>query len=376
MEEAAKLVDYWQRRKERKPYVGIGISNHLHPGAGDRWWLPINDSDMATCIVRVETDGSVLAVADIMDMGQGHKTTLAQICADELGVRIEDVHVIQGDTDEVPFGLGSYGSRSIAVGGTAMARAARIVRDKLFKIASHWFETNPEDLAAKDGKIYVKNKPEKSVSIADAAYKAQLFRNELPIGTQPEPLIGIATYDPPTSHGAGGAFSLDDHCGATSMGYGCGTNIAVVEVDPRTGLVRILDYAIAQDVGRPINPEIVKGQLLGGVVQGLGYGLSEEILYGEKGDFLNASFLEYKIFSAADTPKLDVMNKVVLVETFEPSTSHGQKGVGEMGRNNAAAALANAVSDALGLRITEIPVTPERILRILREKHPKLSGRK
>jgi len=358
MKKAYELCDYQKIRGEQKPYVGIGISNQIHWGGGDRW-VAVVDSDPFSATLRIESDGSVLLALDIQDLGQGHKHTMAQICADELGIDIQRIRVIQGDTDIVPFGVGSFGSRSIHGGGWAVTLASKDVMRKIFKIASNILEVDPEDLRAKEGKIFVKGSPDKVVDFDEVVDIAYNDRSRLPDGMEPGHLLGVGQYDSPTEW-----WPLDTHCGNCSAAYGTGTNIAVVEVDPNTGKVKFLDYVITEDVGVAVNPKIVKGQLHGGAAQGLGFATTEGMIYNEDGMLLNPSFSEYRIFEMGDMPEV----KVEIVDSYDPRAPQGQKGVGEMGMNNPAAAISNAVYDAIGIQITELPITPEKILKALEEK--------
>jgi len=361
LKRAHELVDYKKIKEENKSHVGIGISNQMHFGGGDRW-VAVVDSDPYGAVVRIEPDTSVILAIDIQDLGQGHKHSMAQICADELGLNINNIRVIQGDSDIIPHGVGSFGSRSVHGGGWAVTLACKDVMRKIYKIAGHLLNVNPTILKAKGGKIFNGEQPQKTIDYAEVVQIAYNEKNKLPEGMETGHLIGVGQYDSPTKW-----WPLDNHCGNTSTSYGTGTTIAVVEVDASTGKVKILDYVITEDCGRPINPQICMGQLEGAAVQGIGYALCEGMIYNSEGKLLNSTFSEYRILGIGDVPPM----KVELIDSYDPMAPQGQKGIGEMGMNNAAATISNAIYDAIGIQFTELPITPEKVLRALDEKKDK-----
>lgn len=341
-----------------KPYVGVGMSNMIEWSSCR--WNPVLDADTAGAIMKLEDDGSVTIMTDACDSGQGHKTMLAQVCANELGISMEKINVITHDTDVTPHGLGTWGSRTATIAGTATKKAAKEIKEKIFKIAAHWLEADPGDLEIKEDKVFVKGVPQKSVSVAEIAAATCYTMSKLPPGMVAGQLMASVTFDSPTQ------LIDDEGQGHFTITYCNSCHMAVVEVDPGTGLVKILDYAIAEDVGKALNPAFVKGQLHGGFAQGLGYALYEDMVYDEKGHLVNPSFTTYLMPTALDMPNLD---KIFEIETLDPETGDGQKGIGESALTNVAACIANAVHDAIGVPITELPMTPDKILKAIRSKN-------
>lgn len=296
--------------------------------------------------IRVHPTGKVSVFTGSHTHGQGHETTFAQVVADELGIDIKDVEIVHGDTASVPFGMGTYGSRSAAVGGSALVRSAEKVRAKLKKIAAHQLEAAEEDIVYDQtaGKLYVKGSPDKAMGFGTLAFAAYTAHN-LPAGLEPG-LEETAFYDP-----ANFTFPNSAH-------------IAQVEIDRDTGEVAITRYIAVDDVGKVINPLIVKGQIVGGVAQGVGQALWEEGRYDEAGQLLSGTLLDYAMPRADDFPRLEVDR----IETPSPHNPLGVKGAGEMGTIAATAAVANAVIDALkpfGVSHIEMPLTAEKVWRAM-----------
>jgi carbon-monoxide dehydrogenase large subunit len=296
--------------------------------------------------LRAHPSGKVSLFTGAHTHGQGHETTFAQIVADELGVGMDDVEVVHGDTGRIPFGMGSYGSRSTNVGGSAIVHAARKIRAKAVKIAAHQLEAAEEDLVydQENGKIFVKGSPDKSKSFFDVALASYQAHN-LPDGMEPG-LEEQAFYDP-----ANFTFPNSAH-------------IAQVEIDPDTGEVKIQRYVAVDDVGKVINPLIVDGQIVGGVVQGVGQALWEQGVYDENGQLLTSNFMEYAMPHADDFPMIETAR----IETASPHNPLGVKGAGEMGTIASTVAVANAVMDALaplGVRHIDMPLTPEKVWRAI-----------
>ncbi|MCL4867535.1 MAG: xanthine dehydrogenase family protein molybdopterin-binding subunit [Anaerolineae bacterium] len=296
--------------------------------------------------VRVHPTGKVSVFTGSHTHGQGHETTFAQVVADELGVPIEDVEIIHGDTASVPFGMGTYGSRSASVGGSALVRSAEKIRAKVMKIAAHQLEAAEEDLMydREAGKVHVKGSPDKAKPFAELAFAAYTAHN-LPEGLEPG-LEETAFYDPAN-------FTFPNSC-----------HVAQVEIDKETGEVTIQRYIAVDDVGKVINPLIVEGQIVGGVVQGVGQALWENGVYDESGQLLSGTFLDYTMPRADGFPTLEVGR----VETPSPHNPLGVKGAGEMGTIAATAVITNAVMDALGpygVRHLEMPLTAEKLYNAL-----------
>ena len=298
--------------------------------------------------IRVHPTGKVQLFTGSHSHGQGHETTFAQVVADELGVKIEDVEVVHGDTALIPFGMGSYGSRSISVGGSAIVRAAEKLRKKALKIAAHQLEAAEDDLVydQENGKIYVKGSPNKSKGFGEVAFAAYTAHN-LPAGLEPG-FEETHFYDP-----ANFTFPNSAH-------------LAQVEIDPDTGEVTIQRYVAVDDVGKVINPLIVDAQLVGGVAQGVGQALTEQGVYDENGQLLTANLMEYAMPHAHMFPMIETARN----ETPSPHNPLGVKGAGEMGTIAATVTVANAVMDALapmGVRHIELPLTPEKVWKAMQK---------
>jgi carbon-monoxide dehydrogenase large subunit len=294
--------------------------------------------------VRVNPTGSVTIFTGTHSHGQGHETTFAQIVADKLGVPIDNVDVVHGDTDRILFGMGTYGSRSAAVGGSALIKALDKVIDKGKKIAAHLLEASVGDIEFKDGNYRVIG-TDKVKAFGEIAFTAYVPHN-YPIETLEPGLEESAYYDP------------------KNFTYPGGCHLVEVEIDPETGVPEVVEVAIADDVGTIINPMIVDGQAHGGLAQGIGQALYEEVRYDAEGQLTNGSFMDYCMPRAADLPNFKVGNHVTAC-THNPL---GVKGVGECGAIGVPPAVINAIIDALTpLGVTDIsmPATPEKIWRAI-----------
>jgi carbon-monoxide dehydrogenase large subunit len=292
--------------------------------------------------IRVHPSGNVSAFTGSHTHGQGHETTFAQIVADELGLPMEAVEIVHGDTDRIPFGLGTYGSRSAAVGGSALVRSAEKIREKVTAIAAHQLEAAVEDMVydRDNGTIYVKGSPDKSKSFAEIAF-ATHTAHELPEGMEPG-LEASSFYDP------------------SNFTFPNSAHIAQVEVDRETGEVTIQRYIAVDDVGKVINPMIVNGQVVGGVIQGVGQALWEHGYYDENGQLLSGSMMDYAMPRADGFPNIETGR----IETPSPHNPLGVKGAGEMGTIAGTVTVVNAVMDALaplGVKHIDMPLTSEKI---------------
>jgi carbon-monoxide dehydrogenase large subunit len=292
--------------------------------------------------IRVHPTGKVTVLTGSHAHGQGHETTFAQIVADELGIAMEDVEVVHGDTDRIPYGVGTYGSRSAAIGGSALVKSAEKIRNKLKKIAAHMFEASFDDMVydQDEGTVSVAGSPESVKTFGELAF-AVTMANNLPEDVEPG-LEETTFYDP-----ANFTFPASAHA-------------AVVEIDPKTGEVEIQSYAGVDDVGKVINPMIVDGQILGGIVQGVGQALWEHGIYGEDGQLLSGSMMSYAMPRADGFPLISLDR----VETPSPHNPLGVKGAGEMGTIAATATISSAVLDALaplGISHMNMPLTAEKI---------------
>jgi len=344
---------------------GVGFAATLNVGGGAR----IYRSDGCGATVKVDDFGHVSLITGSTEIGQGSETVLAQIVAEVLGVKAEDVTVLNSDTDVKPWDVGVHASRTTFIAGQAAHMAAMSARAQIFETAAQMLEVSSEQLVARDGRVTVaadgesksnvqnpksKIQNPKSVELGKVV-RARHFREGGQI------VVGEGWYDPPTQ-----LVDKATYKGNISATYGFGAQMAEVEVDTETGHVRVLRLACANDVGRAINPMAVEGQMEGGAQMGLGYALSEE-LQVKDGQVLNPNFHDYRLFTIADMPPIES----IIVETDDPQGPFGAKGVGEMGGTPTAAAIANAIYDAVGIRMTTLPMTPERVLKALKEKEAK-----
>jgi carbon-monoxide dehydrogenase large subunit len=293
--------------------------------------------------VEVDNGGKVVLYSGCNSVGQGIATALSQIVADELQVSIDDVRVVHGDTAKVPYGNGSNASRSTVMAGSAALGAARKVKEKLLRLASVKFEIDVADLILRDGRIAARGAPERSLSLAD--------------------LARLALPGPALESGIAPGISEEDFFATDNRPFPYGVHVAAVEVDKETGKIKILDYLVIEDVGRKINPMIIEGQMAGGLAQGIGGAILEEFVYSEEGQPLATNFMDYLMPTAMEMPKAQLIS----TEDFpSPHNPLGVKGAGEGGITAAAAALANAVANALGVKVTKLPLKPDYILELIR----------
>ncbi len=352
MRVAMDLAGYDELRREQAEkrakgeYMGIGLSFFTEGvGAGPRKHMDILGLGMADgCDLRVHPTGKAQVRLSVQTQGQGHETTFAQIVSHELGIPPEDIEVIHGDTDNTPFGLGTYGSRSTPVSGAAAAMVARKVRDKARLIAAAALECAPDDLEWELGRWFVKGDPERGRTIQEIAMDSH-GSLELPEGVEGH-LDAQVVYNPPN----------------LTYPYGC--YICVVDVDPGTGQVKVRRFVAVDDCGTRINPMIVEGQVHGGLADGVGMALMELIAFDEDGNNLGGSFMDYLLPTSLECPDWE------LGETVTPSPHHpiGAKGVGESATVGSPAAVVNAVIDALapfGVRHADMPLTPANVWRAI-----------
>jgi carbon-monoxide dehydrogenase large subunit len=354
LEGACRAIGYEALREEQRAaraagrWFGIGVATYAElTGIGSRIsaapGMPIN-TGTETATVRIDSTGTVTAAFGISSHGQGLETTLAQVIAETLGVRVEDVRVLHGDSAIVAHGTGTYASRSAVLAGGAATLAARSVRERVLRAASQLLEAPVEDLDAAGGSIFVAG-TDRGITFRELARAVYSEMGRLPREAREE-LEATKLYDP--------------YFGTAS----CATHIVTAEIDPGTYRITLGRYLVCEDCGRVINPLIVDGQVHGGVAQGIGAALYEELKFDETGQLLNASLAEYLVPAASEVPSIAVEH----VETELPATEGGFRGMGEGGTIGAVAAVANAVADALaplGIEITELPVTPERLFQLI-----------
>jgi carbon-monoxide dehydrogenase large subunit len=358
LDRALQMVDYQNFRKQQEEarkqgrYLGLGISSYIEVcGVAPSAWIGLPGEGWGAGLwesanVRVHLTGKVVVTSGSLPHGQGLETTFAQIAADELGVPYEDVEVEHSDTAGTPFGYGTYGSRSAAVGGTAIYRSVAKIKEKARRLAAHMLEANPDDIVYEDGRAYVKGSPDQGKTLAEIALQASVGYS-LPEGM--EPFLDETTYyDPP------------------NCTFPFGTHICIVEVDPDTGLVDLKRYVAVDDVGNVINPLIVDGQLHGGIAQGLAQALYEGAVYDENGQLVSGTLMDYAVPTAAMVPTYETARTV----TPSPVNPMGVKGAGEAGTIASAQAVMNAIIDALsplGVKHLQMPATPERVWRAIHQ---------
>ncbi len=355
LDAAAETADYEQLRahqanaRREGRLFGIGVASYAElTGIGSRIavapGMPFNTGS-ETAKISIDSTGAISAAFGVASHGQGLETTLAQIIADDLGASFEDIRIIQGDSDAVPMSTGTYASRSAVLGGGAAKHASALLRDKIKRVASHLLEANREDIELFGGKATVIG-TDRAVTFRQVAKAVYSDMKTLPVEASEESSASY-TYDPIT--------------GTTATA----THIAAVEVDPATCFVKIHKYVVAEDCGQIINPMIVDGQVHGGVAQGIGAALFEELVYDEGAQLLSASLVDYMIPSAPEIPDMDVVH----IES-ESGVVGGFRGMGEGGTIGAPAAIANAIADALSpfdIDINLLPMTPERIFGLIEQ---------
>jgi aerobic carbon-monoxide dehydrogenase large subunit len=352
-----KAIDWQATRAEdegaraRGRLRGVGLACAVEHSAYGPQSLGSRNLSMTlgydTAALRVEPDGAVRLALGLHNHGQGHQTTFAQIAADELGIPAGDIEVTYGDTDAVPYGNGTWASRSTVYCGGATVLAAQDVREKVLRLAADMLEANASDLEISDGRISVRGNPAAGVAFADVARRANHEPHLLPEGEEAG-LESTRRYEAPDP----GTFSSTMHA-------------AHVEIDPETGEVTLLRYAVVEDCGTVINPMIVEGQVHGGVAQGVGGALYEHLAYDGAGQLVTTSLMDYLVPGATEIPPIDVVH----LETPSPLTLGGWKGMGEGGAINTPAAIVSAVNDALaqlGVTANHTPLSPEWVAGAIR----------
>ena len=362
LKKAAESIGYDRFRKDQAAeqadgkYRGIGFSTTVEPAGwateharachwGEGYATFGGYFDSAS--VSVEPDGSVTVTTGLHSHGQSHETTFAQVAADTLGVRLEDIRYRQGDTDSAVYGVGTYASRSSVLGAGTIMRAGRDVRAKMERIAAKELEASPDDIEIYDGKAFVRGSPARSMTIGDIAALAYFGHTNRPADLEEPALTATRSYDPPES-------------------YNNSTFGAIVEVDIETGIIELQRFVAVEDCGVMLNPNVVEGQVAGGAAQGIGMALLEEVVYSDEGHLLCASLMEFLYPSMTDLPDIETVH----IETPSPVTEGGIKGLGEGGLITSPAAVVNAVADALnplGVILDRLPLNPDYVLGRVRE---------
>ncbi len=354
LDKACEVAGYPElRERQRKAraegrWMGIGIATYAElTGIGSRIsvapGMPIN-TGTETATIRIDSTGAVTAIFAVASHGQSLETTLAQIVAEEIGVRPEDVQIIQGDSAASAHGTGTYASRSAVIGGGAAIVTGRALREKIKRIASHLLEASAEDIDTGGGRVFVRG-TDHGLSFVELARAVYSDMSALPADKR-ENLEASETFDPIV--------------GTTTTA----THLCVVDIDPETYAVKIERYVVAEDCGRLINPLVVDGQVHGGVAQGIGVALLEELVYDEQGQLLTGTLADYLVPTAVEVPAIEVSH----LESVAPNNPGGFRGMGEGGTIGSPAAVANAIADALShlnIEICELPVSPERLFRLV-----------
>ncbi|MEW6348272.1 MAG: molybdopterin cofactor-binding domain-containing protein [Thermodesulfobacteriota bacterium] len=368
----------WKEKHGKQDGRGVGLASFLHVGGGARVYL----SDAQGIIIKVDDDGKVAVITGGTDQGQGSETIIKQMVAEATGFRPDDVEIFLGDTNVCPWDVGTHASRHAFMAGHAILTAGGDVKTKVLALAAKWMDQiikgdlakrarkdpdfkppevdwslleDPNNLDLKNGVVFLKADPDNRTLRLGVG---RVLRKAHMVGTgRGEMVISEAFYDPPNE------MQDREGKGNVSCCYTFGSHGVEVEVDKETGHITILNYVAAHDVGRALNPMLVKGQIYGASVMGTGYGISEELLV-QHGRVMNANLLDYKLMTAKDKIPIDA----VIIEPMEPTGPFGAKGIGEPACVPSAPAIANAVYDAIGVRIKDLPITPEKVLAALKEK--------
>jgi carbon-monoxide dehydrogenase large subunit len=357
LSKAASEIGWWTRTRDREENTGYGVALAAKYTSARH---PSIDSDLSTVRIGIGADGRVTVRSGDVPHGQGHATMLSQIVADHLGANYDDIDVVSADTDATPFSLGTFGSRSAAVLGTAAAQASGVLRNRVCTIAAHLLGTSPDNLVVENGIVHVAGNSEAALPFAAIAGTALFMTNSLPAGISAGPLEVQSSYDTPTER------ERADGGGNWAATYSAAAHAARVRVDPDTGEYWILDYVMAHDSGNVINPLIVEGQHHGGFVHGYGMVVGENLEIDSDGQVLNASLATYPVPTAHDVPNLHRN-----FEINKPSTTIpiGAKGAGETSTGPVPAVIANALADATGVRFRRLPITAEDVALAIAEKN-------
>lgn len=350
LEKVADKIGWKEKRAHPVPNRGLGIACGVH-FTGVRL-SPGIDADFAGATLTVNDDGSVNLATSCVDIGSGSSTALTQIAAEVLGIEVEKINTIFGDTETCPMGWGSRASRNTAIGGMAIQKAAEDARKQILETAGEKLEVHPDDLDIRNSTVFVKSAPSKSMSVEDVVRMGRYRKDGQAVMAKCHWDAPSELADPVTGRGN------------FSMAFSYGAKAIEVEVDPGTGQIKIIEVAASQDLGKAINPLGAIGQIEGGVHMGLGFAMSEEIVLDDVGRMKNNYLLDYRTLTPLDMPPVSS----ILVETNDPIGPFGAKGVGEMATIGTPDALVSAVAGATGLFLTDLPITPEKVLLALKRK--------
>ena len=348
MQRVTEFIDWDEKRRNRQPNRGLAIAVAAQVSGSRHADTP----EQSTAIIRLDQSGKALIMSGEGESGQGHRTVMCQIAADTVGLRYEDVDIDLPDTDLHVYGRGSVASRLAYTAGNAAKKAGVMLRERLLDEAAQLLEASRDDLEIVEGRVTVVG-TDKGMGVDEIAQAVLRRRGH-------EALIVTATYDPPSE----GQEPEHDLIGNESGAYNFSVHAAEVEVDPDTGQVKVLNYAAATDIGTVLNPMLAEGQVEGGIIQGLGYVLSETLLY-DQGKPLNPNFSDYRLPTVGDVPPF----QQAFADSYEPSGPFGAKGVGEIAIDCVTGLIANAIADACGVRLKTLPLTAEKVFRAL---HPEV----
>jgi xanthine dehydrogenase molybdenum-binding subunit len=344
LRQAARTIG-WQGRQKAGPHRGIGFAGYFHVGGGAR----VYRSDGCGAVVKLDDFGRVTIITGMSEIGTGSDTAIAQVVAEELSIPLDRITVVNDDTRVRPWDVGIHASRGTFVGGNAALLAARQVRGQLLAAAAELLDEPAKMLELQSGMVWSRRDTAKRLA-HEKIVRARHFR---PGG---DAFVGEAFYDPPNE------MQDSAHRGNISATYGFGTQAVLLEVEPDTGAVRVLRVVSVHDAGRILNPLGAEGQVEGGVIMGLGYALTEQLVL-EEGRVINPDLGQYKLITSMEAPEIAAR----FVGAEDPAGPFGAKGIGEAGCIPIAAAVANAICDALGVRIRDLPITPERVLAAFRD---------
>ncbi|MCC6146982.1 MAG: xanthine dehydrogenase family protein molybdopterin-binding subunit [Anaerolineaceae bacterium] len=348
LQRVAEAIRWDEKKRAKVPGKGVGIACSIH-GTGGRWYP---DGDYSSSNVKVGHDGVVIVETGAVDIGQGIRTTLAMVAAETLGVDIEQVRVISMDTATTPSDMGAFASKTAFLGGNAVRDASLDAKGQITKYAAEILQVPQEELEIKDGYVWISAPlPERCAPIGDF-----VLDNPSRIGRH---IVGKAFWESKTTEN----FNRTTGYGNTCETYAFSAHVAEVEVDEETGHVKVKKIVAAHDVGLALNPTIVEGQIEGSIAQGIGFTLMENHTWDQQGRVEATDFKSYRIPSIGDVPKMET----ILIEPIDPAGPYGAKGVGEPALVATPAAIANAIYDAIGIRMTSLPITPEKLHKAIKQ---------